>query len=215
LTSTFVASDASATPQGGGKPVPSTPYTEPAPPPVPRRGTIDPSSTPTARSAETPLRSSSDDVRRRRSGKRATSDPLPVYGVRCTVYGFMSREGVAPSPPASDAGMRLLHHRDRNRTPYSVHRTGPVYGVRCTGYGLSGTPDLHQAYACFRNRWGAASPCPWDSAAERSRTSNTPRLRRRRLPDCATAANVWCPVRELHPHRLDVSETSCCWKNRT
>ncbi len=25
----------------------------------------------------------------------------------------------------------------------------------------------------------------------------------------------WCPVRELHPHRLDVSEASCCWKNRT
>src|SRR5688572_9800026 len=55
----------------------------------------------------------------------------------------MSREGVAPSPPASDTGMRLLHHRD------------------VSWDGESGTPDLHQAYACFRNRWGAASPCPW------------------------------------------------------
>ncbi len=24
----------------------------------------------------------------------------------------------------------------------------------------------------------------------------------------------WCPVRESHPRRLDVSEASCCWKNR-
>lgn len=32
---------------------------------------------------------------------------------------------------------------------------------------------------------------------------------------CATAAGPWCPVRESHPHRLDVSEASCCWKNRT
>ena len=34
-------------------------------------------------------------------------------------------------------------------------------------------------------------------------------------PSCATAADPWCPVRESHPHRLDVSEASCCWKNRT
>ena len=38
-------------------------------------------------------------------------------------------------------------------------------------------------------------------------------------PDVSTGFHhdraCWCPVRELHPHRLDVSEASCCWKNRT
>lgn len=35
-------------------------------------------------------------------------------------------------------------------------------------------------------------------------------------PDVSTrSTTAACPVRESHPHRLEVSEASCCWKNRT
>jgi hypothetical protein len=76
---------------------------------------------------------------------------------------------------------------------------------------------LHRAYACSQNRWGAASPClPWCGREDSNlHAFRHPALNRACLPDFTTAANSWCPVRDLHPHRLDVSEASCCWKNRT
>ena len=214
MTSTFVASDASATPQGDRT---STQYLD------------RPSSTKTARSAETPLHqhplrsiSGGSVQRRRRDAPRppggasfGTLEGGPLFPTPDSwILLSMSREGVAPSPPASDTGMRLLHHRDvgpGNRgqetgvspsrlplpspggTPDQPSRARkPGRGAAealCLGTGyrvlvrLVRDPGLAPGLCLLPKQVGRCLPMSLKgSAAERSRTSNTPRLRRRRLP---------------------------------
>ena len=130
-----------------------------------------------------------DSMTQFRWGPRPESRRAPrVRTARCVCYTTgANRRGT----PADLAGAFLKIGR-RPRT-----RTGPV-PVPETGGAL---PPHVSVQVLVRPRgFEPPGPSASDWGVYRS---------------CATAADPWCPVRESHPHRLDVSEVSCCWKNRT
>lgn len=105
-------------------------------------------------------RSAMSDVADPARGRRRTLRRGTEYRVRGT--GSISREGVAPSPPASDAGVHLLHHRDAGPDPL------PGYGVRF----LVRDPGLAPGLCLLPKQVGRCLPMSLEfSAAERSRTS--------------------------------------------
>src|SRR5689334_15515952 len=79
---------------------------------------------------------------------------------------------------------------------------------------LVGDPRLALSLCLFPKQVGRCLPM---SPLVRSRGVEPPCLSASGpQPDVfAGFTTTACPVRDLHPHRLDVSEASCCWKNRT
>ena len=135
--------------------------------------------------------------------------------------GLVSREGVAPSPPASETGVRSATPPGPTVVECGLQpprwAAVPESPFADPTRSLVGDPRLALSLFLFPKQVGRYLPM---SPMVRPRGFEPPCLSAPgSQPGVSTgfhhSRERWCPVEDLHPHRLDVSEASCYWKNRT